>query len=89
MQFTRIDAGLASALSDESAGENEEFLVSVRTNRPLTSVEQQEFLQLGGIGADHRLPVLSAKLTRERIDELSGKPWVRLLTLSRRLTPFE
>src|SRR5262245_60286963 len=87
MQYTKIAAGLASALSDPSAGDDEEYLVSVRTARPLTPTEQSEFRQLGGVGVDSKLPVLSAKLPRGKISELSEKPWVRLLTLSRRLTP--
>ena len=85
MQFAKIDAGLASELSKPAPGHDDEIHVSVRVSRPLTHVEQNEFHQLGGIGVDSGLPVLSAKLTLDAVDQLSEKPWVRLLTLSRQL----
>ena len=85
MQFAKIDAGLANTLSEPAPGHDEEIHVSVRVSRPLTHVEQKEFHQLGGMGVDSGLPVLSAKLTRDAIDRLSEMPWVRLLTLSRQL----
>jgi hypothetical protein len=87
MQYGKIDAGLASALSDPPTREDEMLLISVRTARPLTPAEQAEFCQLGGIGADAEVPVLSARLPRAKIGELSEKPWVRRLSLSRRLKP--
>ena len=87
MQFTKIDAGLANTLSEPAPGHDEEIHVSVRILRPLTHVEQREFHQLGGVGVDSGLPVLSAKLTRDAIDQLTEKPWVRLLSLSRKLEP--
>ena len=85
MQFAKIDAGLANTLSESASNHNEEVLVSVRVLRPLTQIEQKEFRQLGGMGVDSGLPVLSAKLTLDAVDQLSEKPWVRLLTLSRQL----
>ena len=87
MQFTKIDAGLANTLSDPTPSRDEEIHVSVRVSRPLTHSEQSEFHQLGGIGVDSGLPVLTAKLTLEAIDKLSEKPWVRSLTLSRPSKP--
>lgn len=86
MQYAKIDAGLASALEDVTAGD-EPILVTVRTARPPTPREQAEFRRLGGVVAEPGLPVLTAKLTREGIAQLSEKPWVRLLTFSRRLEP--
>jgi hypothetical protein len=87
MEFAKLDAGLACALSDASASPEQEYVVSVRTARSLTANERQEFQQLGGVGVDSRLPVLSAKVTRANLELLSEKPWVQRLTLSRRLSP--
>lgn len=84
MEYSKLDAGLSGALSD-GASEQEQFLVSVRTARPPDAAESKEFSQLGGMGAESGLPVLTAKLTREGIEKLSSRPWVRLISLSRRL----
>jgi hypothetical protein len=88
MEFTKLDAGLASAVGAAPAAEDEVFLVSVRLSRPLTAIEQNEFRDLGGIGCDSRQSVMSARLSRAGIEALSNKPWVRSLSLSRRLKPL-
>ena len=88
MQYGKLDAGLAGVLSDPPSNDDEAYVVSVRAARSLTLDEQREFRDLGGQGYDAPMPVFSAHLSREGIDKLSEKPWVRLLTLSRRSRPL-
>lgn len=89
MQYSKLDAGLASALSGADAMQDDEFVVSVRVIHELSPGEQEEFKELGGIGVDSSLPVLSAKVTRAGLDELTQKPWVQRVSLSRRLNPSQ
>jgi len=86
MEFGKLDAGLASALSEPAPAAGE-FLVSVRADRPLTPDEAAEFGRLGGMGGEKGETVLSARLSRDKLAALSEKPWVRRLTLARRLHP--
>jgi hypothetical protein len=89
MNYRRLDAALSSVVSEEALADEPRFEVSVRTVQPPDDVQQEELQRLGVRGVSARDRIFSARLGLQALDELSEKPWVRLVSLARVLDPFE
>jgi hypothetical protein len=87
MDYGKLDAALASALLSSAGRTTEPLTVSVRTTAPPDGEQRKLLSQLGVFGVESPISVFSAHLTPDAVDQLSRQPWVRLLSLSRRLTP--
>jgi len=85
MEYSKIDPGLAGALEDISPDDRELLTVSVRTICPLSPDQQKELRRMGGKGVDSGLGIYSATVDRTTLAELSRQPWVRKVSLARRL----
>jgi hypothetical protein len=85
INYGKLDPALSGVLSEMTQEPAEMLTVSVRTVRPLTAQQQAEFELLGGKGVESKLGIYSAIVDRSRLVALSNKPWVKLLSLARRL----
>jgi hypothetical protein len=88
MNFQKLDAALAAALSERRPAEQAELPVSVRTQAPPDAAQQKELEELGVYGASGKGRVFSAQLSPRAVAALSEKPWVRLLSLAQTLKPL-
>ena len=84
MNYDKVDATLASALQQFSAASSN-LEVSVRTVAPLNSAQEAELERIGVRGAQAGRTIFSASLSRDALDQLSEKPWIRLLSLAQQL----
>jgi hypothetical protein len=71
------------------AEDDARIVVSVRTLTPPDAAQQQELERLGVQGVSGDGQVFSARLSVRALEELSEKPWVRLVSLARLLRPLE
>jgi len=87
VEYRKLDAALTAALEEVQDRERPAFTVFVHTERAPEGPEAALMDRLGiGEGTSGRR-VFTATLSARGIAELSGQPWVRYLTLSRRLNP--
>ena len=90
MNYQRLDAALSSALAERRfVADEPHFEVSVRTLAPPDEEQQRELQRLGVHGVSGRDRIFSARLGLHALEELSEKPWVRLVSLARVLKPLE
>jgi hypothetical protein len=90
MNYQRLDAALSSAVSERHFRADEpRFEVTIRTLAPPADDQQRELQRLGVQGVTGRERVFSARLGLRALEELSEKPWVRLVSLARVLNPLE
>lgn len=85
IDYGKLDPGLSGVLSEAPRDPAEMLTVSVRTVRPLSAQQQAEFESLGGKGVESGLGIYSAVVDRSALVALSNKPWVKLMSLARRL----
>lgn len=89
MNYRKIDASLASALRNTEGQEEEAaFSVFVRTNEDAGSEAAATLGDMGVRNPGSGPKVYSADLSPRAVAELSEKPWVKSLTLSRTLRPL-
>ena len=88
MNYQKIDASLSAVLSEQTASDEPDLVVFVRTQTPPDVRQQQEMKQLGVQGVSPSKKVFTAQLSRQAVSELSEKPWVRLLSLSQQSKPL-
>jgi hypothetical protein len=88
MNYDKLDAALSSAVSETRDMTDEPLVVSVRTLAPPDAGQQQELQRLGVKGVSGRERIFSASLSLQDLEELSEKPWVRLVSLARPLEPL-
>ena len=62
--------------------------VSIRTDSPPNPVQRAELIRLGVRGVDAGANLLSARATPVDIERLADLPWVRLVSLARKLRPL-
>ena len=91
MNYLKLDAALSSAVSEPRAagGGEPRFEVSVRTLAPPDDDQQRELQLLGVQGVSGRERIFTARLDLRALDDLSEKPWVRLVSLARVLKPLD
>lgn len=85
MDERKIDAPLASALTDVSDPEERAFTVFIHTAQAPDTAQAAFLSGLGVNGVTGRLKVFTATLSARVVAELSQQPWVRSLKLSRKL----
>lgn len=86
MDYKKLDAALAAALSGHLDGDEKSFEVFVQVERPLDESEK-DILQQLGLKIDGQGTILTARLSAHDIDALSCRPSIRYMTLSQRLRP--
>jgi hypothetical protein len=86
VDYSKIDAALASALNTEGGGQ-ETYVVFIHTTQPPGPAESALLAKHGvSIGSGK---ILTASLSRPAIEEMSEQPWVRALRLSTKLRPLQ
>jgi len=88
MDYNKMDAALSAALSDPTASSTPLLTVFIRTDGPLTPVQQAELRHLGVQGVESEHSVFSATLSPQTISSLTEKSWIRRLSLARQLRPL-
>ena len=87
MDYQKLDAPLVSALSESPHGEENVWEVFIHlTHRPNPS--QIAFLHRLGVTANSGNEIVSARVSKPVMDELTSQPWIRVLKLSRKLRPL-
>jgi hypothetical protein len=81
----KLDAKLAAVLSDESERGQPAFEVFVHLDAKCGAEEIAKLAALGVRGVTRGRSVLTARLSRDAIAELSDQPWVSQLRLSQKL----
>ena len=88
MNYRKVDAGLARALSTTSGTEETPFSVFVRTTAETGEEEAAVLADIGCRGVAPGAKIYTAELSPQRIGELSEKPWIHSITLSRTSRPL-
>lgn len=88
MDYSKMDAALAAILSEPTIGSHPCVAISVRTVGPLDPVQQAELRNLGVQGVASGRNIFSATVSPETVIKLTEKPWIRTLSLARRLKPL-
>jgi hypothetical protein len=91
MNYEKLDAALSSAVSGQRhlADDEPRFEISIRTTAPPDDGQQQELQRLGVQGVSGRERIFTGSLGLRALEDLSEKPWVRLVSLARVLKPLE
>lgn len=87
MDYQKLDAPLAKALTESQDAEASVWDIFIHTARAL-SLSEVALLQRLGVTSDARNAILTARLSIRAIDELTDQPWIRVLTLSQKLRPL-
>ena len=87
MNYRKLDAGLAMAVTDAETLDEEEsaFNVFIRTTHALGIKEVTYLEKLGVSCQPSDRQVFTATLSAHAVDELSKQPWVSYLELSQKL----
>lgn len=88
MDYAKVDAALAAALSHPSPVQPDHFRVSLRTHQPLEPAEQAELQSIGVQGVVAGRSVFSGDLSLKDVAALTSKPYVRLISLAQQLRPL-
>jgi hypothetical protein len=88
MDYSKVDAALAAVLSEPTVGNDPSLVVSVRTRAPLDPMQQAELRNFGVQGVESDRTIFSATVSPHTVIQLTEKPWIRQLSLARRLTPL-
>ena len=88
MDYGKVDAALACALSEAAPGEPAHLRVSLRTQGPPSPKEQDELKNLGVQGLAPGRSVFSGSFSPGDLAELSQKPYVRLISLAQPMRPL-
>jgi hypothetical protein len=84
MDYAKLDAGLAGALSGVSDPDDDSFVVFVRTKGP-PSGAAATVLQRCGVNVREGAALHTGQMSARKITQLSEEPWVTRLSLSRLL----
>ncbi len=87
MDYQKLDAALAAALSKGGDADAKIFEVLVDVEGPLDESEQAVLERLG-VKAEGQGRIFTARLSARDIEELSCQPKVKRLQLSQRLRPL-
>jgi hypothetical protein len=87
MDYQKLDAPLASALTENLNEEEPTWEVFIHTQHS-PSTSEEALLRRLGVTGDVRNTVLTARLSKSAIDELTNQPWVKVLKLSQKLRPL-
>jgi hypothetical protein len=88
MDYSKVDAALAAVLSEPANDNNSQLAISVRTVGPLDPKQQAELQNLGVQGVESGRSVFSATVALQTVIKLTEKPWIRVLSLARRMNPL-
>lgn len=85
MDYQKVDASLALALSDVQDQDARAFQVFIHVARPPGPKELVLLEDLGVTGITSGRSVYTATLSANQVTQLSHMPWVRALKLSQKL----
>jgi hypothetical protein len=85
MDYGKIDAWLSAELGNESLTCERNLLVFVEITAPPDGEQKEELKRLGLADIASDRTIFSAQMSSQQVSELSDKPWVRLLSLSKKL----
>ena len=85
VNYSKLDARLAAAMSEHTDSDERTLKVSVRTQEPPNEEQQLELESFGVYGVSGSGCVFSAQLSPHAVSELSEKSWIRFLTLAHEL----
>ncbi|MBM4258546.1 MAG: hypothetical protein FJ147_21940 [Deltaproteobacteria bacterium] len=85
MDYQKVDASLALALSDVQDQDARAFQVFIHVARPPGPKELALLEDLGVTGITSGRSVYTATLSANQVTQLSHMPWVRALKLSQKL----
>jgi len=89
MDYGKLDAGLAAALSDtEDDMDNSALSIFIHAKHNV-GPDEAEFLKQIGVDSDvDDRQILTATVSPKTLEILSAQPWVKYLRLSRTLRPL-
>jgi hypothetical protein len=87
MDYQKLDAPLASALTDQQEAEDQTWEVFIHTQH-VPSASEEAHLRRLGVAGDIQNTIVTARLSKQAIDELTNQPWIRVLKLSQKLRPL-
>jgi hypothetical protein len=88
MNFRKLDAGLARALSTAQKAEEAGVPVFVRTTAEAGEEAEALLKEIGLRGVRPGKSIYSAELSPQKIEELSEKSWIHSITLSGKSRPL-
>lgn len=87
MDYQKLDAALAAAISRELEPDKKVFEVFIYVRGPLDANEKA-ILQRLGVNTEGKETILTARLSARDIEDLSCQPTITHLKLSQRLRPL-